>query len=320
MASVPMGRERPGATVQRGFTDVRQARLAHALGWFGIGLGLVQLVAPRAFARAVGAGDRPALVRALGAREVASGVGILGSPSPGPWLTARAGGDAMDLALLALALRSPSARPLRLALAAAAVVGVATLDGWSSIRTNRHPRALPRQAAAPGVVPVEHHLWINRSPAECYALWSDFERFPSFMGHLERVEAIDGTRSHWVAKAPAGMRVEWYAEIVERQPDRGIAWRSLPGSTVRHAGAVRFDAAPGGRGTIVRLRILVRPPGGELGARLAGLFGESPLQSSREDLRRFKRLIETGEVPTTLGQPHGRRSALGRIASSVNPS
>jgi uncharacterized membrane protein len=140
------------------------------------------------------------------------------------------------------------------------------------------------------------------------------------MGHLERVERIDDRRSHWIATAPAGMRVEWDAEIVGHEPDRGLAWRSLPGSAVRHAGAVRFEPAPGGRGTIVRLRMAVHPPGGEIGARLAGLFGESPLQAAREDLRRFKRLIETGEVPTTAGQPHGRRGPIGRLAASVDPS
>ncbi len=320
MSSSPLPLARGPAVVQRGFTDVREARLAHALGWFGIGLGVAQLIAPRTFARAVGAAPRPLLVRALGAREVASGLGILGARSPGPWLAARAGGDAIDLLLLGLALRSPLARPLRLALAAGAVAGVAALDGWSAARTGRHPRAVPRQPLPAGVVPIELHQWINRPPAECFRLWSDFRRFPEFMAHLERVETIDDRRSHWVAKAPAGVRVEWDAEIVGSEPDRGIAWRSLPGGAVRHAGAVRFEPAPGGRGTIVRLRMAVHLPGGELGARLAGLFGESPLQAAREDLRRFKRLVETGEVPTTAGQSHGRRSPIGRLAASANPS
>lgn len=299
---------------------MREARLAHALGWFGIGLGLAQLLAPGRLGRAVGAPARPGLLRLVGLREILSGLGVLGARRPAPWLTARAGGDAMDLALLALALRSPGARPLRLALAAAAVAGVAALDGRSSARAGRHPNALPRRPLPAGVVPVEHHLWVNRSPADCHALWSDFRRFPEFMAHLERVELIDERRSHWIARAPAGLRIEWDAELLDRDPDRSIAWRSLPGGSVRHAGVVRFEPAPGGRGTIVRLRMQVRPPGGELGARLAGLFGESPEQSSREDLRRFKRLIETGEVPTTRGQPHGRRSAFGRLAGQVNPS
>lgn len=320
MSSLAMPEARRHPTAQQGFTDVRQARLAHSLGWFGIGIGLAQLLAPRRFAQAVGAAPRPMLVRALGAREIASGLGILGARQPARWLSARAGGDLMDLAMLALALRSPVARPLRLGLAAAAVLGVAALDGVASARTGRHPRAVPRQSAAPGVVPVEQHLWVNRSPADCHALWSDITRFPQFMAHVERVERIDERRSHWIARAPAGMRVEWDAELLDGDPGRSIAWRSLPGGAVRHAGVVRFEPAPGGRGTIVRLRMLVRPPGGDLGARVAGLFGDSPLQAAREDLRRFKRLIETGEVPTTAGQSHGRRSALGRLAESVNPS
>jgi uncharacterized membrane protein len=319
MSDLPVPRS-AATGLQRGFTDVRQARFAHALGWLGLGLGVAQIVAPRRVARLIGAAEVPLLLRAIGVREIASAAGVLRGSRPGPWLTARAGGDLMDLALLGLALRSASARPLRLALAATAVLGVSALDGWASARAGRHPRAVARPSVPAGVVPVEQHLVVNRGVGDCYAMWRDFERFPAFMGHLERVEPVDATRSHWVARGPGGMRVEWDAEIVEDVPDRLIAWRTLPGGSVRHAGAVRFETAPGGRGTLVRLRMLVRPPGGELGARLAGLFGQSPLQAAREDLRRFKRLIETGEVPTTAGQPHGRRSPLGRLAATVNPS
>jgi uncharacterized membrane protein len=308
------------AASQYGFTDVRQARAARALGGFGLALGALQLAAPHAFARWIGAPGAATAVRAVGLRELASGLGILRAQRPLPWLGARGAGDLLDLVLLALAARSAGARPTRLALAAAAVLGVAALDTAATARAGLHPRARPRQPLAAGRVPVEAHQTIRRPPADCYDAWRHPARLPAFMGHVERIDEIDERRWHWVAKGPAGTRVSWDAEIVADAPGRGLAWRSLPGSTVSHAGAIRFDEAAGGRGTVVRLRMAVHPPAGELGARLAVLFGASPWQAAREDLRRFKRLLETGEIPTTEGQPHGARSLLGTAAAAVNPS
>jgi hypothetical protein len=102
------------------------------------------------------------------------------------------------------------------------------------------------------------------------------------------------------------MRVEWDAEITEERPNETIAWRSLPGSPLHTQGRVRFRAAPGNRGTVVTVHMRYEPPGGKVGAALAWLFGRSAEQEVREDLRRFKRLMETGEIPTTRGQPSGR--------------
>lgn len=308
------------AASQYGFTDVRQARSAHALGAFGLALGAVQLAAPDAFARWIGAPAAAATVRAIGLREVASGLGILRARRPLPWLGARAAGDLLDLALLAAASRSDTARPVRLLLSAAAVLGVAALDAAATARVGLHPRARASQPLAAGRVPVEQHLVIRKPPQACYDAWRHPSRLPSFMGHVERIDELDDRRWRWIAKGPAGSRLEWVAEIVGDVPGRALAWRTQAGSDVDHAGAIRFDPAPGGRGTIARLRMAVRPPAGELGARIAGLFGASPAQSAREDLRRFKRLLETGEIPTTEGQPHGARSLIGTAASAVNPA
>jgi uncharacterized membrane protein len=120
------------------------------------------------------------------------------------------------------------------------------------------------------------------------------------MRHLESVQAV-GERSHWRAKGPAGMSVEWDAEIVTDQENEWIAWRSLEGSDVENSGSVRFTRAPGARGTEVRVQLQYNPPGGRLGRGLAWLFGEEPDQQIHEDLRRFKQLMETGEVPLSDG-------------------
>jgi len=148
---------------------------------------------------------------------------------------------------------------------------------------------------------------LSGARGELYRFWRSFELLPSFMDHLVSVEQLDQCRSHWVAKAPAGRTVEWNAEIINEIPGELIGWRTLDGSEVVSAGSVRFKPALGGRGTEVRVRLQYDPPGGKLGSTIAWMFGEEPSQTIREDLRRFKRLMETGEIPTTGGQPRGNR-------------
>jgi uncharacterized membrane protein len=103
--------------------------------------------------------------------------------------------------------------------------------------------------------------------------------------------------------------VEWDAEITEERANELIAWRCLEGSDVQHAGSIRFSAAPQGRGTFVTVQMEYRPPAGALGAAVGALFGEDPSQTVKWDLRRFKQLMETGEIITTEGQPAGRMSS-----------
>jgi len=124
------------------------------------------------------------------------------------------------------------------------------------------------------------------------------------------VTQVDSCRSHWVAKGPAGRRIEWDAEVINEIPGELIAWRTLPGSQLVSAGSVMFKRAAGGRGTEVRVRLQYDPPAGKVGATVAWLLGHEPAQAIREDLRRFKQLMEAGEVATIEGQPRGKRSIL----------
>jgi uncharacterized membrane protein len=155
-------------------------------------------------------------------------------------------------------------------------------------------------------IKVEKSVTINKSPAELYSFWRNFENLPRFMNHLESVRSLGRDRSHWVAKAPAGTTVEWDAEVYNEKENELIAWRSLEGSQVDNAGSVHFEPATGGRGTTLRVSLKYDPPGGIVGATIARLFGENPEQQIDEDLRRFKQLMETGETTTVAGQPAGR--------------
>ena len=153
-------------------------------------------------------------------------------------------------------------------------------------------------------VHVEESVTINRPIAEVYRFWRNFENLPKFMQHLESVAVREQGITHWVAKGPAGTRVEWDARIINEVDNRVIGWQSLEGSTISTAGSVHFDETE--HGTVVRIRLQYSPPGGKLGSAIAWLFGEEPSLQVRDDLRRFKALLETGEIPTTKGQPSGR--------------
>ena len=144
-------------------------------------------------------------------------------------------------------------------------------------------------------------LIINRAPEELYQFWRDFENLPRFMPYLESVRVTGEGRSHWVAKAPAELKVEWDAEIIEDRPNESISWRSLEGADVENSGTVYFEQAPGNRGTIVRVEMSYNPPGGAIGAFIARLLGEDPGQLAQEALRCFKQLMETGEVVVSEG-------------------
>ena len=167
---------------------------------------------------------------------------------------------------------------------------------------------------------VKESITIGKPVAELYAFWRTLENLPRFMYHLESVRRTDQDRSHWVAKAPAGFRVEWDAEIINEVENQVIGWRSLPGAHVSSAGSVNFDDAGGGRGTRVMVHLQYEPPAGKLGALFAKLFGEEPSQQIREDLRRLKWLLEAGEIPTTEGQPSGREREKRRSARASRRS
>ena len=166
--------------------------------------------------------------------------------------------------------------------------------------TGESPAAAPTDYFEHGIH-VEESFTINKSPWELYQYWRNFENLPRIMSHLESVLVIDDKRSHWVAKAPAiaGGTVEWDAEIINDEPNALIAWRSLENADVDNAGSVRFVPAADGLGTDVKVVIDYIPPAGRVGKWVAKLFGEAPDQQIRDDLRKFKRVMETGDSATS---------------------
>ena len=170
----------------------------------------------------------------------------------------------------------------------------------------------PEKQIADRGIHVEQAYLINRSPEDLYGFWRNFENLPGIMTHLRSVQVLDERRSHWIATAPklAGGKVEWDAEITRDDPNQLIAWRSLPGSQIDCTGQIRFAKALGDRGTEVHVFMDYVPPAGKLGHWVATLFGEAPRRQMRDDLRNFKRLMETGEIPTIEGQSKG--TCLGR--------
>jgi uncharacterized membrane protein len=300
--------------LQRAFDGQTTDPLERGLGWFSISLGVAALTAPRVVCWFAGIRS-PTLMRLVGARELASGIGILTQRDRAPWLWSRVVGDTFDLAGLSVAVARRSTRG-RAAVALAAVAGVTMLDMLAATRITGG-RAMGH--TVPGVsgrtdIYLERSVAINKSPQECYRFWRSFENLPRFMQSIESVQQLDERRSRWVAKGPMSTRLEWTSEITVDRPGEEISWRTLEDSGAANAGSVRFEAAPAGRGTIVRVSLHYSPLGGELGAGLVKLLGHDPQSRVREDLRRFKQVMETGEIPTTRDQPTGRRSLLGRMA------
>lgn len=146
-------------------------------------------------------------------------------------------------------------------------------------------------------IKVEETVIVNRPVAEIYRYWRNFENLPKFMDHLEMVAVREGGISHWVAKGPAGLRVEWDARIINEIQNRLIAWQSLEGSMIATAGSVHFDDLGNGR-TAVRVNFQYDPPAGKVGAAVARFFGEEPSLQVHHDLHRFKQLMETGQLVT----------------------
>lgn len=269
-------------------------RRARLLGYFSLALGASQLLAPGAVARLIGLKDRAntrRTMRALGARELASGLAILANPSSAGPLWLRVAGDAMDLGLLGSAFTNGAKSRSPLAFATAAVAGVAAMDAYSAARLSRNQ--LIQKAVEP--VHIVRSININRSPETVYHFWRDLENLPRFMAHLESVKE-EGETSSWRAKGPAGTSIEWRAELTADEKNERIAWSSVEGASVPNRGAVCFKPGAGGRGTLVIVELKYDPPGGAIGAAFAKLFGEEPGQQIASDLRRLKQVLETGSV------------------------
>ena len=281
-ANYAVERARPG------LPSTSTKRLAKGLGWFSIGLGLAELLAPRAIANISGVSNKhTGLIRLYGLREIASGITIFAQSKPTEGVWSRVVGDALDLTSLGFAATNPEAKVGRVAFATANVLAVTALDVICAMQLS---------SSSNQGIHAKGRCVVNLPPEEVYNFWRNFQNLPRFMRHLESVTDMGDGRSRWKAKGPAGMDVEWEATIIADVPGEVITWRSLEGSDVDNAGAVRFERATGGRGTIIKVNLEYNPVGGVLAAAIAKLFGEEPEQQLDDDLRRFKQVMEVGEV------------------------
>jgi uncharacterized membrane protein len=289
----------PALTLPRG--PLASDRLAQGLGVASVGLGIPPLVSPGWFDKALGIDDKPrhrAAATVVGVRELLAAAGLLGLASPA-FLWARVGGDAMDLALLGRSIKNHDGKGMwRTVAATAAVVGITGVDAYAAATRSRSATLVDLHATTT----------IRKSPQKVYDRWHRFEDLPTFMAHLDAVTPTGPRTSHWKASAPFGRTVEWDAEIISDLPGQRIAWRSIEGSALENSGDVRFTAAPGGRGTEVHVTLQYRMPAGKLGEAVARYFGEDPHQQLDDDLRRFKQVVETGEVVRSDGAPWGKRA------------
>lgn len=221
------------------------------------------------------------------------------------WLSLAAGGT---LAALAVTGRTPV---LASALVGAGLVyrgATGNCALYQALGLSTADSTKPNAAIAGGHgSKVEHAVTVNKPAAEVYKFWRDFENLPKFMTHLMDVDTTTDNTSHWIARGPLGITFEWDAQILTDKPGEVIAWKSLDGADVDTAGSVHFTQLAHGRGTEVRVVLKYDPPGGKVGTALAKLVGQSPEAQIKVDMRRFKRIMETGEIPTVEGQAHGRR-------------
>ena len=301
---------------RRATPTLDSATLARGMGWVSVLSGIAALLAPRTVGSGAGLGsNNHGAVRSIGLRKLATGVGILTSSNPAPWLWARTAGDVVDLALLAGALRPGNPGRSKAAFSFIALTGALALDALAASHLTRHAgHPLVSGVAAPTDLYFETSIATTRSPQECYQFWRNIENLPRFMSSLESVQRLDERRFHWVTQGAAQTGLEWDCEITEDRPGAALAWRTLNGAPIPNAGSVIFEPAPNGRGTIVRLSIHYSPIDGQLTTGLAKLLRQDPQSQVREDLRRFKQLLETGELATTRGQPTGHRTLVGRAA------
>ncbi|KAA1248915.1 SRPBCC family protein [Mycobacterium simiae] len=283
----------------------RTAALASGLGAASVGLGLAEVLAPGRVAALAGVDDTyrsRLIIRALGLRECGHAAAILlGSPA---LVWTRVAGDALDIALLgAGVVRRGRGRRTRGVIAAIALTGIAGADLYATLRASgtgsaRHANGAKHRSLRAAVT-------VRRSPEDAYRFWRHLDNLPSFMHHLQSVTVDAEGRSHWVANAPVGQSVQWDAQLVDDVPNQRIAWQSLPGSGIENGGSVEFAPAASGDGTEVRVMIGYHILGGAIGKAVATLMGESPEQQVNDDLRRFKQIMETGQVLYSDGSPEG---------------
>jgi uncharacterized membrane protein len=192
-------------------------------------------------------------------------------------------------ALVLMGLKERSLKGVLMAIAGGGLI-------YQGVKNQSTIEQAKEQLSIDRAIKVEKSVTIAKPPTELYSYWHDFANLPSFMEHLKSVTVYDDKRSHWVANAPLDTMVEWDAQIIKDEPDRLIAWTSVEGADIENSGFVRFQPATGDRGTEVKVVMEYNPIAGKLGVAIAKLFGEEPEQQIGDDLRRFKQLMETGEI------------------------
>jgi uncharacterized membrane protein len=185
-------------------------------------------------------------------------------------------------------------------------------SGASPATPGRNKKFPNAKIAVPGNkgVKVVWAVTVRKPADELYAFWENPENLMRVTKHPVTIRRLSQDESSWSVPAPPGnRRVEWVSIVFSREPNQLIAWRSRDGADIRNAGTVRFEAAPGDEGIEVTVQIEYEPPFGKLGQKVAKLWGEEGGQQVKEALRRFKALLEAGEIPTTEGQSVGKPQA-----------
>jgi uncharacterized membrane protein len=297
-------------------------RFANALGCFSIALGLSEVAATNSLASMIGLADaRPGLLKALGLREIANGLAILATPLKPQWMWSRVAGDTVDLSLLALALASPRSKRGRLMAATAAVAGVTLLDVACArlLSRNGYQHVNRRWLSSGRGLRLQRSIAINSEADRLYRFCREFSNLPMIIGYADSVSENGNQQLRWRAGSSTGQAVEWDTRIVEDRPNELISWRSADSAPIEHGGSIRFLPRPDGHGTIVRVEVLIRPLKGTMSSFLR-MLGSRPEFQITEGLRRFKALIETGEIPTTKGQSSGRPQRSVSVGGEVgNP-
>jgi uncharacterized membrane protein len=157
-------------------------------------------------------------------------------------------------------------------------------------------------------VKVQESITVNATPEQLYGFWHNLTNLPQVFKHLNAVEMREANQSHWIAAGPANVPLEWDAVTTKDVPNEVIAWNSLPGSRVDTAGSVHFTPTRNNRGTVVTVSMKYDPPGGRLADYLASWFDSDLNAVIHDDLRRFKSVMEAGEIPRTDNQPRGPSS------------
>lgn len=189
------------------------------------------------------------------------------------------------------------------------IAGASAGAGFLAVRafTAKHINTLPYGYG----IKIKKAVTVNAPSERLFSYWRNLENLPRLFENVLSVKVLDPTRSHWTLRVPSGVTLEWDAEIIVDRENEMIGWRSLDGADLDNAGSVRFERATGGRGTVVRVALQYNPPAGKIGAALSTLLGEKPASQVQEALRKFKQLMETGEVPRSKDE--------GKVPEAMEP-